>query len=105
MQHRGEVSFPVIRLIFQLAHKHDVCTILRMMHIVASHTTENRMTPSTVATCMSPLLLRPLLAGECEMEDDIDMIDDNSAELIAAANANIGGTRLAGATWPTPVRE
>ena len=61
--------------------------ILRMMHTVASHTTENRMTPSAVAACMAPLLLRPLLAGECEMEDDIDMSDDNSAQLIAAANA------------------
>lgn len=58
-----------------------------MMHTVASHTTENRMTPSAVAACMAPLLLRPLLAGECEMEDDIDMNDDNSAQLIAAANA------------------
>jgi hypothetical protein len=36
---------------------------------------------------MAPLLLRPLLAGECEMEDDIDMNGDNSAQLIAAANA------------------
>ncbi|KAM3371559.1 hypothetical protein ACQJBY_018786 [Aegilops geniculata] len=61
--------------------------ILRMMHTVASHTTENRMTPSAVAACMAPLLLRPLLAGECEMEDDIDMSDDSSAQLIAAANA------------------
>ncbi|XP_044322397.1 rho GTPase-activating protein 7 isoform X4 [Triticum aestivum] len=61
--------------------------ILRMMYTVASHTTENRMTPSAVAACMAPLLLRPLLAGECEMEDDIDMSDDSSAQLIAAANA------------------
>ncbi|KQK14864.1 rho GTPase-activating protein 7 [Brachypodium distachyon] len=61
--------------------------ILRMMHTVASHTTNNRMTPSAVAACMAPLLLRPLLAGECEMEDDIDMNGDNSAQLIAAAIA------------------
>ncbi|KAM0836073.1 hypothetical protein ACQ4PT_062538 [Festuca glaucescens] len=61
--------------------------ILRMMHTVASHTTENRMTSSAVAACMAPLLLRPLLAGECEMEDDIDMNGDSSAQLIAAANA------------------
>ncbi|KAG8079458.1 hypothetical protein GUJ93_ZPchr0007g6429 [Zizania palustris] len=61
--------------------------ILRMMHTVASHTAENRMTPSAVAACMAPLLLRPLLAGECEMEDDLDMNGDSSAQLIAAANA------------------
>uniref|UniRef100_A0A0E0QC73 Rho-GAP domain-containing protein n=1 Tax=Oryza rufipogon TaxID=4529 RepID=A0A0E0QC73_ORYRU len=61
--------------------------ILRMMHTVASHTAENRMTASAVAACMAPLLLRPLLAGECEMEDDLDMNGDSSAQLIAAANA------------------
>ncbi|KAF8670413.1 hypothetical protein HU200_050719 [Digitaria exilis] len=61
--------------------------ILRMMHTIASHTAENRMTPSAVAACMAPLLLRPLLAGECEMEDDFDMNGDSAAQLIAAANA------------------
>ncbi|KAL6657112.1 hypothetical protein ACP70R_004892 [Stipagrostis hirtigluma subsp. patula] len=61
--------------------------ILRMMHTIASHTAENRMTPSAVAACMAPLLLRPLLAGECEMEEDFDMNGDGSAQLIAAANA------------------
>lgn len=58
-----------------------------MMHIIASHTSENRMTPSAVAACMAPLLLRPLLAGECELEDDYDMNGDSSAQLLAAANA------------------
>ena len=58
-----------------------------MMHTIASHTAENRMTPSAVAACMAPLLLRPLLAGECEMEDDFDMNGDSAAQLIAAANA------------------
>ncbi|WVZ66929.1 hypothetical protein U9M48_016082 [Paspalum notatum var. saurae] len=61
--------------------------ILRMMNTIASHTAENRMTPSAVAACMAPLLLRPLLAGECEMEDDFDMSGDSAAQLIAAANA------------------
>ncbi|XP_039833908.1 rho GTPase-activating protein 7-like isoform X8 [Panicum virgatum] len=61
--------------------------ILRMMHTIASHTAENRMTPSAVAACMAPLLLRPLMAGECEMEDDFDMNGDSAAQLIAAANA------------------
>lgn len=57
------------------------------MHTIASHTAENRMTPSAVAACMAPLLLRPLLAGECEMDDDFDMNSDSAAQLIAAANA------------------
>ncbi|KVI08110.1 Pleckstrin homology domain-containing protein [Cynara cardunculus var. scolymus] len=46
--------------------------ILKMMHTVSMHTSENRMTASAVAACMAPLLLRPLLAGECELEDDFD---------------------------------
>lgn len=58
-----------------------------MMHIISSHAHDNRMTPSAVAACMAPLLLRPLLAGECELEDDFDMNGDNSAQLLAAANA------------------
>ncbi|KAK6235488.1 hypothetical protein SCA6_010825 [Theobroma cacao] len=61
--------------------------ILKMMHTISSHAHENRMTPSAVAACMAPLLLRPLLAGECELEDDFDVNGDNSAQLLAAANA------------------
>ncbi|KMZ56917.1 Rho GTPase-activating protein [Zostera marina] len=61
--------------------------ILKMMHTIACHTAENRMTPTAVAACMAPLLLRPLLAGECELEDDFDFDGDNSAQLLAAANA------------------
>ncbi|GMG99991.1 hypothetical protein Nepgr_001831 [Nepenthes gracilis] len=61
--------------------------ILKMMHRIASHSSENRMTPSAVAACMAPLLLRPLLAGECELDDDFDVNGDNSAQLLAAANA------------------
>ncbi|XP_062211315.1 rho GTPase-activating protein 7-like [Phragmites australis] len=61
--------------------------ILKMMHTVASHTSQNRMTASAVAACMAPLLLRPLLAGECEMDDVFDMDGDDSAQLLAAANA------------------
>ncbi|XVE79003.1 hypothetical protein DITRI_Ditri14bG0023100 [Diplodiscus trichospermus] len=61
--------------------------ILKMMHIISSHANENRMTPSAVAACMAPLLLRPLLAGECELEDDFDVNGDTSAQLLAAANA------------------
>ncbi|XP_073054311.1 rho GTPase-activating protein 7-like isoform X1 [Primulina eburnea] len=61
--------------------------ILKMMRSISSHASENRMTPSAVAACMAPLLLRPLLAGECELEDDYDINGDNSSQLLAAANA------------------
>ncbi|KAG0478811.1 hypothetical protein HPP92_013530 [Vanilla planifolia] len=61
--------------------------VLKMMHTIASHTAENRMTSSAVAACMAPLLLRPLLAGECELEDDFDASGDGSSQLLAAANA------------------
>ncbi|KAG9148634.1 hypothetical protein Leryth_019152, partial [Lithospermum erythrorhizon] len=61
--------------------------ILKMMHTISLHSSDNRMTPSAVAACMAPLLLRPLLAGECEMDDDFDINGDNSAQLLAAANA------------------
>ncbi|KAL5582664.1 hypothetical protein UlMin_015106 [Ulmus minor] len=61
--------------------------ILKMMHTISSHSHENRMTASAVAACMAPLLLRPLLAGECELDDDFDINGDNSAQLLAAANA------------------
>uniref|UniRef100_M4DU45 Rho-GAP domain-containing protein n=1 Tax=Brassica campestris TaxID=3711 RepID=M4DU45_BRACM len=62
--------------------------ILKMMHTISSHSHENRMSPSAVAACMAPLLLRPLLAGECDLEDEFDDSgEDNSAQLLAAANA------------------
>ncbi|XP_014504657.1 rho GTPase-activating protein 7 isoform X2 [Vigna radiata var. radiata] len=61
--------------------------ILKMMHTIGSHSQENRMTQSAVAACMAPLLLRPLLAGECELEDEFDVSGDSSAQLLAAANA------------------
>ncbi|KAL0371055.1 UNVERIFIED_CONTAM: Rho GTPase-activating protein 7 [Sesamum angustifolium] len=65
----------------------QLCWKPTMMHTISSHASENRMTPSAVAACMAPLLLRPLLAGECELEDDYDVNGDNSAQLLAAANA------------------
>ncbi|KAL8240181.1 hypothetical protein R6Q59_013536 [Mikania micrantha] len=61
--------------------------ILKMMDTISLRTSENRMTSSAVAACMAPLLLRPLLAGECELDDDFDDTHDNSAQLLAAANA------------------
>ncbi|KAH7425149.1 hypothetical protein KP509_11G041800 [Ceratopteris richardii] len=61
--------------------------VLKMMHKVAAHSAENRMTASAVAACMAPLLLKPLLTGECGLEDDSDISGDNSAQLLAAAAA------------------
>lgn len=61
--------------------------VLKMMGAVVDHSSENRMTASAVAACMAPLLLRPLLAGECGLEDDSDVSGDNAAQLLAAAAA------------------
>ncbi|KAF5930249.1 hypothetical protein HYC85_031122 [Camellia sinensis] len=61
--------------------------ILKMMHAISLHASENRMTPSAIAACMAPLLLRPLVAGECELEDGFNVNIDISAQLLAAANA------------------
>ncbi|OAY58055.1 rho GTPase-activating protein REN1 isoform X2 [Manihot esculenta] len=61
--------------------------ILLMMQKVASHKAENRMSTSAVAACMAPLLLRPLLAGECEIENDFDVGGDGSMQLLQAAAA------------------
>lgn len=58
-----------------------------MMQIVASHKAENRMSSSAVAACMAPLLLRPLLAGDCEIETNFDVGGDGSAQLLQAAAA------------------
>ncbi|XP_047341373.1 rho GTPase-activating protein REN1 isoform X2 [Impatiens glandulifera] len=61
--------------------------ILIMMTIVASHKAVNRMSTSAVAACMAPLLLRPLLAGDCELENDFDVGGDGSMLLLQAAAA------------------
>ncbi|KAI4389816.1 hypothetical protein MLD38_001998 [Melastoma candidum] len=61
--------------------------ILIMMRNIASHKAENRMSTSAVAACMAPLLLRPLLAGECELENDFDVGGDGSLQLMQAAAA------------------
>ncbi|THG17884.1 hypothetical protein TEA_019482 [Camellia sinensis var. sinensis] len=58
-----------------------------MMQTVASHKTENRMSSSAVAACMAPLLLRPLLSGDCELENDFDVGGDGSMQLLQAAAA------------------
>ncbi|RAL47061.1 hypothetical protein DM860_017102 [Cuscuta australis] len=61
--------------------------ILVMMRNVVSHKNENRMSTSAVAACMAPLLLRPLLSGECELEHNFDMGGDGSIQLLQAAAA------------------
>ncbi|KAK8705538.1 hypothetical protein V6N13_049138 [Hibiscus sabdariffa] len=61
--------------------------ILVMMQIVASHKNENLMSTSAVAACMAPLLLRPLLSGECEIATDFDVGADSSMQLLQAAAA------------------
>ncbi|RWW15687.1 hypothetical protein GW17_00020468 [Ensete ventricosum] len=45
------------------------------------------MSVSALAACMAPLLLRPLLAGDCEFEDDFNMGGDGSIQLLKAAAA------------------
>ncbi|XP_057774839.1 rho GTPase-activating protein REN1 [Salvia miltiorrhiza] len=61
--------------------------ILMMMQTIASHKTVNRMSISAVAACMAPLLLRPLLAGECELDHNMDLGADGSFQLLQAAAA------------------
>ncbi|CAA0840473.1 Rho GTPase activation protein (RhoGAP) with PH domain [Striga hermonthica] len=61
--------------------------ILRMMQKVASNKGVNRMSVSAVAACMAPLLLRPLLAGDCDLDQDFDVGGDNSLQLLQAAAA------------------
>ncbi|KAK9069519.1 hypothetical protein SSX86_011423 [Deinandra increscens subsp. villosa] len=63
------------------------CRILIMMEAVAENKSVNRMSVSAVAACMSPLLLRPLLAGEVELEKGSDIGGDGSVQLLQAAAA------------------
>lgn len=61
--------------------------ILMTMEAVAENKDVNRMSVPAVAACMSPLLLRPLLAGEVELENEFNMGGDGSAQLMQAAAA------------------
>ncbi|CAH8391750.1 unnamed protein product [Eruca vesicaria subsp. sativa] len=61
--------------------------ILMMMLVVASNKNVNRMNTNAVAACMAPLLLRPLLHGDCEIENDFDVGGDGSMQLLQAAAA------------------
>lgn len=59
-----------------------------MMQTVSAKKEINRMSTSAVAACMSPLLLRPLLAGDCELGDThMDVAGDGSFQLLQAAAA------------------
>ena len=58
-----------------------------MMQTVASNKAVNRMSSAAVAACMAPLLLRPLLAGECDIENDFDVSGDPCVQLQQAAAA------------------
>lgn len=60
---------------------------LKMMQTVAIHKSQNRMSLAALAACMAPLLLRPLLAGDCEFEDNFSMGGDGSLQLLKAAAA------------------
>ncbi|PWA95270.1 rho GTPase activation protein, PH domain-like protein [Artemisia annua] len=62
--------------------------MLIMMEAVSDNKTVNRMSVSAVAACMAPLLLRPLLAGECNLDGQYNMGGgDGSAQLMQAAAA------------------
>ncbi|XP_066374475.1 rho GTPase-activating protein REN1-like isoform X3 [Miscanthus floridulus] len=60
---------------------------LKMMQIVESHKAVNRMSQSALAACMAPLLLRPLLLGECDIDNEFSMGGDSSFQLLQAAAA------------------
>ncbi|KAK9067812.1 hypothetical protein SSX86_011923 [Deinandra increscens subsp. villosa] len=61
--------------------------ILIMMETVAENKNVNRMSVSAVAACMAPLLLRPILACECDLGGQFNMGGDGSAQLMQAAAA------------------
>ena len=45
------------------------------------------MSLSAVAACMAPLILRPLVAGNCELENGFDSSVNGSLQLLKAAAA------------------
>ncbi|CAD6202968.1 unnamed protein product [Miscanthus lutarioriparius] len=77
----------VIYEIFPEPNRQLLQRILKMMQIVGSHKAVNRMSPSALAACMAPLLLRPLLLGECEVDSEFSMAGDGSFQLLQAAAA------------------
>ncbi|RCV45563.1 hypothetical protein SETIT_9G464500v2 [Setaria italica] len=77
----------VIYEVFPEPNRQLLQRILKMMQIVGSHKAVNRMSASALAACMAPLLLRPLLLGECEIDSDFSMAGDSSFQLLQAAAA------------------
>ncbi|XP_062227812.1 rho GTPase-activating protein REN1-like isoform X2 [Phragmites australis] len=77
----------VIYEVFPEPNRQLLQRILNMMQIVGSHKAVNRMSQSALAACMAPLLLRPLLLGECEIDNDFSMGGDGSFQLLQAAAA------------------
>ncbi|OQU92891.1 rho GTPase-activating protein REN1 isoform X2 [Sorghum bicolor] len=77
----------VIYEVFPEPNRQLLQRILKMMQIVGSHKAVNRMSPSALAACMAPLLLRPLLLGECEIDSEFSMAGDGSFQLLQAAAA------------------
>uniref|UniRef100_A0A0E0KBG6 Rho-GAP domain-containing protein n=1 Tax=Oryza punctata TaxID=4537 RepID=A0A0E0KBG6_ORYPU len=77
----------VIYEVFPEPNRQLLQRILKMMQIVESHKAVNRMSQSALAACMAPLLLRPLLLGECEIDSDFSMAGDGSFQLLQAAAA------------------
>ncbi|XP_019156650.1 PREDICTED: rho GTPase-activating protein REN1-like isoform X1 [Ipomoea nil] len=61
--------------------------MLIMMKNVVTHKDMNRMSTTAVAACMAPLLLHPLLAGDCEIDHNFDMGGGGSVQLLKAAAA------------------
>ncbi|CAM0872348.1 unnamed protein product [Alopecurus aequalis] len=77
----------VVYEVFPEPNRHLLQRILKMMMVVGSHKAVNRMSNSALAACMAPLLLRPLLLGECEIDSDFSMAGDGSFQLLQAAAA------------------
>ncbi|XP_034589693.1 rho GTPase-activating protein REN1 isoform X1 [Setaria viridis] len=77
----------VIYEVFPEPNRQLLQRILKMMQIVGSHKAVNRMSQSALAACMAPLLLRPLLLGECEVDNEFSMGGDGSFQLLQAAAA------------------
>lgn len=77
----------VVYEVFPEPNRQLLQRILKMMQIVGSHKAVNRMSQSALAACMAPLLLRPLLLGECEFDSDFSMAGDGSFQLLQAAAA------------------
>ncbi|KAL6861366.1 hypothetical protein ACP4OV_017066 [Aristida adscensionis] len=77
----------VIYEVFPEPNRQLVQRILKMMQVVETHKAVNRMSQSALAACMAPLLLRPLLLGECEIDNEFSMGGDGSFQLLQAAAA------------------